>query len=75
MYTPEFHSYHAVTMLSDLDFFALDHEHMFMMRWHQTRVSINCRRYGSIVISPAQKYVSYGLDCGLVHDELINLIS
>ena len=75
MYTPEFHSYHAVTMLSDLDFFALDHEHMFMMRWHQTRVNINSRRDGSTIISPAQKYVSYGLGCGLVYDQIIYLIS
>ena len=27
MYTPEFHSYHTVILLSDLDFVALDNEH------------------------------------------------
>ena len=66
MYTPEFHSYHTVILLSDLDFVALDNEHMFMTRWHQTRVNINSRRDESIIISPAQKYMSYGLGCGLV---------
>ena len=32
MYTPEFHTYHTVKLLSDLDFVALDNEHMFRMR-------------------------------------------
>ena len=54
MYTPEFHSsYHIVILLSDLDFVALDDEHIFMTRWHQTRV--NSRRDGSIIISLALK--------------------
>ena len=30
MYTPEFHSYHTVIMLTDLDFVALDNEQIFM---------------------------------------------
>ena len=32
MYTPEFHSYYSVILLSDLDFVALGNEHIFMMR-------------------------------------------
>ena len=41
MYTPEFHSYHtAIMLLSDLDFAALNNEHIFFMRWHQTRFKI-----------------------------------
>ena len=32
MYTPEFHSYHAVILLLDLGFVALHNEHIFMMR-------------------------------------------
>ena len=28
---------------------------------------VSSRRDGGIIISPAQKYVSYGLDCGLVY--------
>ena len=32
MYTPEFHSYHTVILLSDLDFAALNDEHIFLMR-------------------------------------------
>ena len=63
MYTPEFHSYHTVIMLSDLDFVALSNEHIFLMRWHQTRV--NNRRDGSIIVSPAQKYIWVGLWVGL----------
>ena len=31
MYTFEFHSYHAVMLLSDLDFVALDNEHILLM--------------------------------------------
>ena len=40
MYTPGFHSYHTAVMLSDLDFVALNNEHTFFIRWHQTRVKI-----------------------------------
>ena len=41
MYTPELHSYHtAVMLLSDLEFVALNNEHIFFTRWHQTRVKI-----------------------------------
>ena len=65
MYTPEFI---AIILLSDLDFVALDNEHIFMMRWHQTRVNINSKRDGSIITSPAQKYISYGLGCGLLYN-------
>ena len=54
MYTPEFHSYHTVILLSDLDFVALDNEHKFMMRWQQTRV--NSKRDKSIIMLPEQKY-------------------
>ena len=32
MYTPEFHSYHTVILLSDLYFVALNNEHTFLMR-------------------------------------------
>ena len=68
MYTPEFHSDHTVILLSDLDFVALDNEDIFMMKWHQIRVK--SRRDGSIIlsVSPAQKYISYGLGCGLVYN-------
>ena len=41
MYTPEFNSYHTAAMrLSDSDYVALNNEHIFFMRWHQTRVKI-----------------------------------
>ena len=70
MYTPEFHSYHTVVLLSDLDFFTLVNEHIFM-KWHQTRVS--SRRYGSIIISPAQYIISYELGIGLVYNLLYKL--
>ena len=69
MYTSEFNSYHNVILLSDLDFVALDNEHIYMMRWNQTRLSN--RRDGSIIMSPAQKYISYGLGCGSVYNNLI----
>ena len=67
MYTPGFHSYHtAVMLLSDLDFVALNNEHIFM-GWHQTRV----KRVGAMdvsckysVVSPAQKYIWAGLWVG-----------
>ena len=40
MYTPEFHSYHtAVILLSDLDFVALNTEHIFL-RWRQALAKI-----------------------------------
>ena len=32
MYTPELHSYHTVILVSDLDFVALNNEHIFWMR-------------------------------------------
>ena len=77
MYTPEFHSYYSVILLSDLDFVALGNEHIFMMRWYQTRV--NSRRDGSITISPAQEYIrvikcsyqSHGLVCEMVNNSVI----
>ena len=62
MYTPEFHSCHTVILLSDLDFVAHNNEHL-LLRWHQTRVS--SRRDGSIIVSPAQKYIWVGLWVGL----------
>ena len=54
MYTPEFHSYHTVILLSDLDFVAITNEHVLLMSSHQTRVYI-CRD-GSIILIvwPAQ---------------------
>ena len=54
MYTPEFHNYHTVILLSDLDFVALNNEHIFLKRWHQTRVN---RHDGSIIVSSARKYI------------------
>ena len=32
MHTPEFHSYHSVILLSDLDFVALNNESIFLLR-------------------------------------------
>ena len=64
MYTPEFHSYHTV-ILSDLDFVALNNENIFMTG----NIKPVLRRHdGSIIISPAQNYISYGLGCGLVYN-------
>ena len=62
---PWVEQYPNVILLSDLDFVSVDNEHKFMMRWHQARVN---RRDGSIIISIAQKCISYGLVCGLVYN-------
>ena len=45
MHTPE----------TDLDYVALNNEHIFLMRRLKTRV--NNKRDGSIIVSPAQKYI------------------
>ena len=64
MHTAEFHSYHTVILLSDLDSVALNDEHIFLMRWNQTRV--NSRRDGSIVYH--QHKHTYGLCCrSIIH--------
>ena len=73
MYTPEFHSYHTAILLPGLDFVTLGNEHIFMMRWHQTRAS--SRRDRSIT-SLAQEYKRmikntydlHGLGWGLVNN-------
>ena len=55
---PEFHSYRTAVMLSDLDFVAPNNEHIFFMRWHQTRVKTVGAMgvsYDMLIVSPAQK--------------------
>ena len=58
MYTPEFHSYHtAVILLSDLDFVALNNEHILRIIYEVTSNPCeNSRRDGIIIliVSPAQ---------------------
>ena len=65
---PEFRSYRTAVMLSDLDFVAPNNEHIFFMRWHQTRVKTVGAMgvsYDMLIVSPAQKYVWVGLWVGL----------
>ena len=54
-------------LVSDLDFVALNNEHIFFMRWPQTRVKI----VGAMGVSCEwyhQRKNTYGLGCGLVYN-------
>ena len=70
-HTPDFHSYHtAVTLLSYFDFVALNNEHSWWGDIKRVRIVGTME----VSVSSAQKYISYGLGCGLVINKF-NLIS